>query len=437
MKANKEVIIVNNTVLLNDQRHDFDEINLVYESDLPKFKFNKPKDEIDKAIQAFLTGHTDAYFGRYHIHGDMLLYKTAVTEGMSIVGQNCGTDDKSKNKQNLENVASLVERTERNQIDLSSHSLKELKEFYSKLKKAKGDISKLKWNENISEVKFRVVKANVIAKRINDTTYIGNSAALGLIGRTVAFGNEDLNRDESDVQRRLAQYIPMIPFNVFHEASLDLNKYCLIDRGNAETIVRDIEHYDKKLKKNIKVPEDVHFTGASLFSVDKKCYLFDVDRREVEHRVFNPFLAEIPTLVNSIAEAYEALKPSQVNKAEKQGLNVLRQGEWFFIPSDVKEPTKKLNADTSRWQKAGSDVLVGEYSEDPQFNRHNSGSYTLKAGNNRPNYVAQGFTRNGIAYVRGVVIHSGREHAPLVLKTWHRAIPNTATHSFTIVGDID
>jgi len=39
--------------------------------------------------------------------------------------------------------------------------------------------------------------------------------------------------------------------------------------------------------------------------------------------------------------------------------------------------------------------------------------------------------------VKGEVTHDGREHEPIKLKKWHKPIPNTATNSFTIQGNID
>ena len=81
---------------------------------------------------------------------------------------------------------------------------------------------------------------------------------------------------------------------------------------------------------------------------------------------------------------------------------------------------------------------------------------TLQAGPNRPNYAMgisldhdqavrghgvlddwQEVRDRAVSYVTGKVEHSGREHAPLILKGWYRAVPNTATESFTITGDID
>ena len=78
----------------------------------------------------------------------------------------------------------------------------------------------------------------------------------------------------------------------------------------------------------------MHFVGAILFRVNRKYFLFDVDRNELEYFRFNPFIVQLPHKVTSIAEAYESLKPQEVKDALAKGLDVKRQGEWFFIPSE-------------------------------------------------------------------------------------------------------
>ena len=270
---------------------------------------------------------------------------------------------------------------------------------------------------------------NIIAVRLTSGQVVGNSSALPLIGRNVSFGRESLNSDVTEVQLRLSTLIQMIPFTVFIEAGLDLNKYNLIDRGNEETVTRLVDNpkykvkYDKnynEVKQDVpeQIDETVHFTGASLFEVDGKMFLFDIDRNEIKHKIFNAFLAEIPVQVKTIKDAYQSLKPKLVLDAESQGLEVLRQGEWFFIPVQGEFDPKK----------AGRERSDGERFE----------PLTLRAGRNRPN-TAEKYARldDKTHVVTGKIEHSGREHKTLVLKSWFKPVPNTATQSFTITGDVD
>ena len=71
-----------------------------------------------------------------------------------------------------------------------------------------------------------------------------------------------------------------------------------------------------------------------------------------------------------------------------------------------------------------------------KFNFFNYGG-ELRAGANRPNRVGKLFIEDSINYVKGSITHTGREHEPIELNTWHKAIPNTAIKSFTITGNID
>lgn len=287
------------------------------------------------------------------------------------------------------------------------------------------------------------LRENIIAKKISGgKDIIGNSSVLPLIGRRSAWGNEVENRGETEIQRRLSPLVTMIPFSVFIEAKLDLDSFKIIVRGPEEKVtrLRNTGKWDKD-NKPIIVEETVHFTGASVFSVSGKTFLFDIDRRELKHKIFNAFLVELPKPVKTIAEAYDILKPQAVKDAEAAGVEVKRQGEWFFIPVDA-VTSKKL------------DRIAGELpkpTDRDRWGRTEDNLYRmdLRAGNNRPNtgkgmrldaqdnVVTGRDEKNATAYFTGAVEHSGREHAKLILKGWYTAVPNTATRSFTITGDVD
>lgn len=264
---------------------------------------------------------------------------------------------------------------------------------------------------------------NIIALKLvrqNETLFVGNSSILPLIGRMSAWGRESLNRSVSDVQTRLSRYIQMIPFSVFTEAGLDLTQIEIIERGPEQNVVRTELKYNAKTRENDKIDVQVHFTGASLFRVEDRLFLFDIDQREIKHKIFNAFLVELKSNVKTIESAYDSLKPKEVKAAEAKGLEVKRQGEWFFIP--VKgdfEPIKH----TPRWgDDKGKSVAM---------------PIDLKAGNNRPNKVTKHTIYKGETLVSGRSEHAGREHATLILDGWFKAIPNTSIQSFTLTGDVD
>lgn len=389
-----------------------------------QFKGIKTTDAIGKAIDAFLnTGVNAGPFEGYSVINDALIYRMPITTRVLV------------NKENFSRFSGMVTA---GVLVLTDTTLDALTvEFKS--------IEYVGHSEHIS---VRRLAENVIARRIrlSDQTvgleYVGNSAALDLIGRKVAFGRERLNRNETEIQQRLSKLIPMIPFNVFDQARLSLDSMRIIERGKPETVTRKVQvgTGGKTGKPKYKL-ETVHFTGASLFSVGDMAFLFDIDRREIEHQVFNPFLVKLPfdfELPAGIAEAYELLKPQVVKDAERGGKPILRQGEWFFLPVTL-TVARGLSAMAST----------------PGTLR----DIELRAGPNRPN-TAQGISiydgkpvvwqrSDGVmvrwqevraeaeSYVTGTVKHTGCEHADLVLDGWYTAVPNTATESFTITGDID
>lgn len=361
-----------------------------------------------KAVEHFLNNNEPKRFNKYISTKNSLLYRTLITKEIKPPLNYYGNSEVEYNKNR--NYAKKVLKHLKNKkfvlVDLND--LENLKLM------AKTGENKL-WR-----YKVQVLQENTIATKIKqsnkETVILGNSSILELVGRRVSFGHEVRNRTETDVQKLLSQKVPMLPFNVFKETGLNLNKINILEKGPKEKIVRKVKKYNSKTQENEWIDETVHFTGASLFSIQNKYFLFDIDRREVKHKVFNPFLVELPKKVTTIKEAYRSLKPEEVWEAESEFKDVKRQGEWFFIPVDYNGPADASRPEEVKWQGPIRRMI-------------------LRAGQNRPNYATEGVESK--MYVKGEITHSGREHADLLLKTWHKAVPNTATKSFTITGDVD
>ena len=370
-----------------------------------KFKL-KTNDEIGKILDMFLNQElTQGKSGKYEIDGNNLVYRSIVTKDITL---------------NSNQLANAINAIKAGQMVLVDKTLDSLEKDLSRMvnEELTNQNSTGGWNHSPStSLKVKVKQQDIVALRLSrngETIFVGNSSVLGLIGRFVSFGNERLNQNETDIQRQLSLLIPMLPFSVFAQAKLDINTMEIIERGQAETITRKVfVKHDYKKKVDVYKDETRHFTGASLFNVQGNTFLFDLDRRELEHKIFNPFLVKLTTNSKTIKEAYESLKPIEVKVAEKEGLEVLRQGEWFFIP------------------------VKGEYQPDTRrgWTGEPNTTIELRAGNNRPNRVEMGVAKESLC--KGQVTHSGREHEPLMLKQWYKAVPNTATKSFTITGDID
>lgn len=327
-------------------------------------------------------------------------------------------------------------------------------------------------NDSYSQSKETLT--DVIATTLPSGKVLGNASILPLIGRQVSYGNENLNRSVTKIQTLMEgrKEFDSIPFSVFQEAKLNLTTYTELDSTGEENVTRKVQNPKwSSWKKDETVPEfieeTVHFMGARLFSVesntdlgDKKIkFLFDIDRKEIDNQIFNPFLVQVPengTPITSIDQAYDCLMPNEVKDAIANGEHVKRQGEWFFIPTKT-NPLSKIAGLTeeqrkeyalamaikkqSNWDTTLSEMLGEELTE-----KYKNIGYIpevgvkrmeLRAGKNRPNHAEKGLNSDGISYVKGKVSHSGREHADIVLEGWHIALPNTAIDSFTITGDID
>lgn len=406
---------------------------------------------------------------------------------------------------------------------------------------------------------------DILAIKLKDGRILGNAAKLEKCGIHRRSTEAPAQRVMFDMN------IAMVPFNVFTEAKLDIRKAKIVAQGKEENLVmpklvlsdsgdwipedlngfqssfgkKRVEDYMLKLRVE-EVPKDYeyvmdkngnhkhdkrgnaikrygttykyyftdarklaerHFVGAMIIQVKEKYFLFDLDRNEVKHYRFNPFLAELPYPVKTIEEAYESLKPKPVVDALKRGKKVLRQGEWFFIPfGRLPFDEDKLSDTVTKYRRVLDDSIpnVNKYDLDGlvynSFSRSNSEEVLaalksldrdvrsrsrykdmlpglrkqifsrlrlfkqalrkyamklkaqeawldknqvflyggeLRAGTNRPNRVEKLIKHNGITYVSGCVEHTGREHEPIELKTWHIAVPNTAVKSWTISGNID
>jgi len=127
-----------------------------------------------------------------------------------------------------------------------------------------------------------------------------------------------------------------------------------------------------------------------------------------------PFVTQVTTKIQTIADAFDYLMPRVVKEAIAQGLDVKRQGDWFFIP--VPEPkTKHSYAPTFHFDLEGihrtSKIRQGTlyYGSSFQETRHTVDGQIL-------------YRAVGRHFIQGH-IHAP-DHPPLWLlrETWHLAV---------------
>ena len=131
------------------------------------------------------------------------------------------------------------------------------------------------------------------------------------------------------------------------------------------------------------------------------------------------FLSRLPRRVISLVDAYESLKPDMVIKAEAKNIEVLRQGEWFFIP-------KANGAFSKRFYKK---CLPAKPFTLPRDDRRSN-----------PHTATRGGMFNGVLIVSGAINHP--EHRSLRLSkatnpALYFAYKNTATDNFSADGGVD
>src|SRR5216684_7257944 len=163
----------------------------------------------------------------------------------------------------------------------------------------------------------------------------------------------------------------------------------------------------------------VHTLGDSVVRVKDRYYLSAVDETGVGAGMY--FLAELLTdrAPETLEDAFNALKPPVVREAEARGSNILRQGEWFAIPTMLR--TSELMRDVERGIAAYRlNHVLG-----------NDGHHQLEEA-----IIYRAGDRKGQVFARGVLTHTKNEHTELDLGTirWYQIVHNVAGAAYTLTG---
>jgi hypothetical protein len=298
----------------------------------------------------------------------------------------------------------------------------------------------------------------------------------------MAWGNRHIRRGRTDQQRwaENAGAIPL-PFVVFTEGRISFDDFKWIEKPTAETVNEKSRDYSDG--KSVWKFRSVHFSGAAVFSIGEKFFLYDIDRQEIEHGIMNPFLVELPRPVVSVKEAYSALLPGEVVFAVAGGKNVYRQGEYFFVFASQECPVQSTltleerrvlkyipsrtgfffgNFATYAFVRDDSRQLSTKEIDDfiakgcrridiDEFNiaaieyervRKKALEASVVSGNltgdgSGSHEAERMVKKDGIVYVSGLIKHARREHTELLLDGWYSVHKNLAVRSLTITGQVD
>jgi len=179
---------------------------------------------------------------------------------------------------------------------------------------------------------------------------------------------------------------------------------------------REVTYKDEDGDENTR---SIHSLGDSVVRVKDRFYLSAVDETGVGSGMY--FLAELVTdrAPKTLEDAVNFLKPGVVREAEAQGANVLRQGEWFAIPTYYR--TSELMRDVERG--------IAVYGERHVLGK--DGHHELEEA-----VIYKAGPRKGEVYARGVLRHTKDEHVDLRLGTarWYLIVHNVAGAAYTLSG---
>ncbi|MFO0614106.1 MAG: hypothetical protein U0414_16050 [Polyangiaceae bacterium] len=125
------------------------------------------------------------------------------------------------------------------------------------------------------------------------------------------------------------------------------------------------------------------------------------------------FIAQLPSLASSVGAAHAALRPEVLDRLEKTGPSI-RQGEWFFVPLSDEEHAR-VDTLAKRAYRVHHKKGIAEAARLSRLGRQHVANEVVVVPD-----VASGEER---IFVRGAVVHP--DHKTVVLRAWHRTIPNT------------
>jgi len=195
-------------------------------------------------------------------------------------------------------------------------------------------------------------------------------------------------------------------------------------RGGSDTDVRVV---------NIQ-PKDRHLLLVADVDGGKSKFLCGHDERQW-------FVAAVPEDrgVVDVRTAMEALKPQPVierqagkavqGRRRRRNEAYVRQGEWFFVPvqmSDPKiifrnEPIRRGGGKPHKCEFLARSGGTQVYVDDKHTNGITSEQYMRLSSEDRKG-PWQIMVRDAGVFVKGKITHP--DHATIVLKCWHRVLPN-------------
>jgi hypothetical protein len=187
-----------------------------------------------------------------------------------------------------------------------------------------------------NEINTIAVKIPKSVTGLTDVVLV-NSRILDLVGRTVAYGNEDRNSNLTEAQVILrGRGNPQVDLSLFLDS--DWTTFRVIDSNKAKQVKTTVQI--GKYWRNNPIELNQSIATEFLFEVDGKRYLSGVLKRNLEANLVTPYTYQVPAKTKDIESALESLKPKEVVEAEGRGLTVRQAAGVYFIP--VEDPVFRV-----------------------------------------------------------------------------------------------
>lgn len=263
-----------------------------------------------------------------------------------------------------------------------------------------------------------------MAERMRDGSYIVNGDTYSITTSKHQSRLRDALRGERYVIVPFSALETMLHTISRSHSGIATDRNLVILDTQPEREIEVIRTYYEDGEKKTKVVKQ-HLLGSSLFQFLGRKFISGLDETGI-----NPWRSYFLTLmhpdreegVETVKDALQALKPDAVLFAENQGLEVLRQGEWFFIRTEL------TNKDIREALKP-SDGLILESMDLP--------APSNVFGGTSSHFVTNYAEIGDKIYAKGTCRHAQKEHKMLKLPGWYEAHSSVQEQSWSAGGRVD
>jgi hypothetical protein len=207
--------------------------------------------------------------------------------------------------------------------------------------------------------------------------------------------SKDLNRSIKRTDKGFDEFDNKIPqgatFSMYDSFGYKINK------NDPGIFIDSLDDSNYEIRKGVEYKK-YHRAGSMVIKEGSNYYLCSMDEDSY-------FVTKLSVRANTIDGAFRSLKPKEVQQWEnKNKTQARRQGEWFFIPTDLTRIKGMRKKGLPLWKEDG--------------NKHVASKYIMVDGKH---------------YVSGYISHSQHKYVRFHNNVYE-AIMNTATGNWSVTG---